>query len=130
MSSFPEIKSSLKCQSHLSVSMEYARPYDVKNNVVYDLLTLDIADRALPELNVSLSRVNNRNFSTTDSASGCPERKSSVAHRGDRTDGNGSPFEDGAEKKIAAEVEGFSSGLLKVLCHYLCVPVTPELKLS
>lgn len=130
MSSFPEFKSSLKCQSHLSVSMEYARPYDVKNNVVCDLLILDIADRALPELNVSLSRVNNRNFSTTDSASGCPERKSSVAHRGDRTDGNGSPFEDGAEKKIAAEVEGFSSGLLKVLCHYLCVPVTPELKLS
>lgn len=79
---------------------------------------------------MSLSRVNNWNFSTTDSASGCPERKSSVACRGDRTDKNDSPFEDGDEKKIAAEVEGFSSGLLKVLCHYLRVSVTPELKLS
>lgn len=110
--------------------MEYARPYDVKNTVVYDLLTLDIADRALPVLNVSISRVNNWNFSTTDSASGCPERKSSVACRGDTTDWKGSPFEGGDEKKTSAGVEGFSSGLLKVLCHYQRVPVTPELKLS
>lgn len=79
--------------------MEYARSYDVKNNVVYDLLTLDIADRALPELNMSLSRVNNWNFSTTDSASGCRERKSSVAHRGDTTDGKGSPLRMGMRRR-------------------------------
>lgn len=79
--------------------MEYAQPYDIKNNVVYDLLTLDIADRALPELTVSLSRVNNWNFSTTDSASGRPKRKSSEALRGDTTDGKDSPLRMGMRRR-------------------------------